>query len=281
MRFGKLPFLLLYLVIVLWYSLPDDGEEVRTPRYDPPPREPIATPKDGETLPPPSFRDPTFQVENNDPQRNSSGTAFAIDRDGLWITARHVVDGCTRLGFLLPDGRRAYGSQQVWIHPNSDMALVQGPETVAAVELTQHPSPSGADAFHIGYPQGKPADVWSQVIGRARMVTRGRYRITEPVVAYAEVQRFPSFTGSLGGMSGGPIFNNEGRIIGITVAGNPRRGRVIGTAPRSFDRLFKTARRMPGMDNITAPPIDSSTLAATGKEMRRRFVVAKLICRVS
>ena len=36
---------------------------------------------------------------------DSMGTAFAVDRDGAWLTAEHVTHGCTRVG--LEDGRFA------------------------------------------------------------------------------------------------------------------------------------------------------------------------------
>src|SRR5215510_2753139 len=36
------------------------------------------------------------------------GTAFAINRSGMWLTARHVVDGCSRVGLSVGDGRMVH-----------------------------------------------------------------------------------------------------------------------------------------------------------------------------
>jgi len=281
MRRGEIPLYLLIIFVVAWWNFSGDDGEVRSPRYTPPsPSQDYAEPGH-KNLPEPNFRDPEVRIENSGPQRNATGTAFAVDESGLWITARHVVDSCNRLGFVDPGGQRTRRSGQVWLHPNSDMALIEGPKAGAALQLTDNPPKIGADAFHIGYPQGKPGDVLSQVMGRARMVTRGRYRIDEPVVAYAEKRRYPAFSGSLGGISGGPIFNGDGEVIGVSVAESPRRGRVMGTAPRSFQRLFTHAGQRPNAQDITAPNMAPSRLVDTGNAMRRGFVVARLLCYAS
>ncbi len=279
MRFGEFPFYLAVIFFVTWWSFgEDDGITIRSPRQDQPLHPPVEMVPDGEALPDPSYLDPKVQVENKGPVRNSTGTAFSVDEHGLWITARHVVDSCRRLGFVIPGTNILRKSKAVWIHPNSDMALVQGPRAGAAVLLTDTPSGQGSHAFHVGYPRGKPGDVLTKVIGRARMITKGRYRINEPVVAYAEVERWPKFSGSLGGISGGPIFNRQGHVIGVTVAGNPRRGRVTGTAPRSFNPLFEHANKQANANKIIRPPFDPSNLVDQGNILRRKLVVAQLLC---
>jgi serine protease Do len=285
MRRGEIPLYLLAIFVVAWWNFSGDEGELRTPRYTPPSAPPSAGQSRAEpghkNLPEPNFRDPVVRIENSGPVHNATGTAFAVDESGLWITARHVVDSCNRLGFVDPSGRTTRRSGPVWLHPNSDMALVQGPKAGAAVQLTDKPPKIGADAFHIGYPQGKPGDVLSTVMGRARMVTRGRYRIDEPIVAYAERARYPAFSGTLGGISGGPIFNGDGEVIGVSVAESPRRGRVMGTAPRSFEPLFAHAGKRPQAKDITTPTMAPASLANTGDAMRRGFVVARLLCYAS
>jgi serine protease Do len=277
MRIGEVPFYLIVIFAIAWWSF-DENDGLRTPRHDQPVPPPIEAGPSGDALPAPSYMDPRVEVENSGPIKNSTGTAFSVDERGLWITARHVVDGCRRLGFVIPGTNVLRKSKNVWIHPNSDMALVEGPPAGAAVQLTRTPAGQGEHAFHVGYPRGKPGDVMTQVIGRARMISRGRYRINEPVVAYAEIERHPKFSGSLGGISGGPIFNSAGQVIGVTVAGNPRRGRVTGTAPRSFEPLFEHANKRPYANKITQPKFGRSNLVDHGNRLRRKLVVAQLLC---
>ncbi len=280
MKWGELPLYLLVIAVIYWSVRPDDNVDVRTPRQVPQP--PIQA-EDVPTLPAPrspGLGDPRYVVEDPGAKQNSVGTAFAIDDDGLWITARHVVGGCRALGFARPGIRGTNEAGPAWIHPHSDMAVVEGPSARAGFELAPRPAGQGANAFHIGFPRGRPGDVWSKVIGSARMITRGRYRSNEPAVAYAEVKRYPDFTGGLGGISGGPIFNGTGQVIGVTVAENPRRGRIIGTAPRTFATMFQIADRQPDAGKVTKPYITPDNLQANGDRMRRRFVVARLHCYV-
>ena len=282
MKRGEFPFYLVIILIGLWFAGTDEEDDIRTPRMAPP-----GQAAEAEIIPniparpDPFGRGPRFVVEDTGAQQDSTGTAFAIDDDGLWLTARHVVSGCDALGFAVPGQFRTQRAGQAWIHPHSDMALVQGPKPVAAFELASAPAGRGADAFHIGYPQGRPGDVQSQVIGPVRMITRGRHRSDEPAIAYAEVRRHPSFAGSLGGMSGGPIFNERGQVIGVTVAGNPRRGRIIGTAPRSSADLFEQVKAQPTVARPAAPQIDPNSLPDVGDALRRSAAVSRLHCYVN
>ena len=44
---------------------------------------------------------------------------------------------------------------------------------------------------------------------------------------WIETQRRPRSLDQMGGISGGPIFNNEGSIVGVHVANSVRRGRAF------------------------------------------------------
>ena len=113
------------------------------------------------------------------------------------------------------------------------------------------------------------------------MRTVGRYRVTEPVIAWADRQRVPDTFGSLGGISGGPAFNANGRVIGTTVAGSKRRGRIYTTAPVSLDRAFKAAKiKWQRNTGQTGDKIDDNRFTDTANAMRRRLTVAKVICLV-
>jgi len=271
MKLGELPLYLLIILVSLWWVLPDHKDEIRTPRQAEKYPAPTA----------PRTPAPKYYVDDPVVRENAMGTAFAIGDNGLWITARHAAGGCLAWDLAAPGGLGRRKVTAAWVHPNSDMALMQGPRPQSVFRLAANPPATGTNAFHIGFPHGHPGDVWSKVMGQARMVTTGRYRSEEPVTAYAEVERHPAFTGGLGGLSGGPIFNAAGEIIGVHVAGNPRRGRIIGTSPRSFARLYQEAKHYPTARTVTAPSITPQTLQATGNRLRARFLVAKLYCYVS
>ena len=50
--------------------------------------------------------DPTVVVEAPpNPMQPASGTAFAVSGEGVWLTARHVVEGCRRPALIVGGGR--------------------------------------------------------------------------------------------------------------------------------------------------------------------------------
>ena len=233
--------------------------------------------------PPPESRGPaiapgaqvvTIQVPEKQP---STGTAFAIG-GGWWLTARHVADGCDGIG-LITGPRQAARTQQVVIHPNADLALLSlrlDPEPFPFLTEALH---RGQDGFVIGYPQGSPGDVHAQLMGRVRLKSVGRYRTDEPILAWAERRRVPDSLPALGGLSGGPMFNERGQIIGVLVAASERRGRVMTSDPSSVRWLLDQAGLRPD-PNARTIDLAVSNFVGQGNDLREDFRVAKVICNV-
>ena len=233
--------------------------------------------------PPPDSRGPdiapgtqvvTIQVPEKQP---STGTAFAIG-GGWWLTARHVADGCDSIG-LVTGPRRAARAQQVVLHPNADIALL-------SLDLDPEPFPfltealqRGQDGFAIGFPQGSPGDVHAQLMGRVRLKSVGRYRTDEPILAWAERRRVPDQLPALGGLSGGPMFNERGQIIGVLVAASERRGRVMTSDPSSVRWLLDQAGLMPD-PNARTIDLAVSNFVGQGDDLREDLRVAKVLCDV-
>lgn len=264
----------------------DDGDgdpmtrrpQVSEPQTLPPPRRgaPQAT---GPVLPSASRRDPLFTIETGE-KANSTGTAFAIRDDGVWLTARHVVDGCDKVGLVIAP-RKAVKVSRVLNHPRADMAILWTRRAAPSLSISDAPLQVRQDGFHFGFPQAKPGQATSSLLGRRNMRTTGRYRHTEPVVAWAEHRRVPS-TKSLGGISGGPALNARGEVVGVTVAESKRRGRIYTTAPLSLDRMLELA----GIHPVGKPSagLNSDPSAGNfidyGTALRRQLTVARVICRV-
>ena len=215
--------------------LPDSGgharDDSRMRRPDPersnPPadragREAWKPPQDspgGGNLDAPSAGDPAFSIAVPAEKGNSIGTAFSLDRRGVWMTARHVVDGCARV-LIVTAPRRGVRVNRTYIHPRADLAVLQTRGGAPAVRFTQQTLRHGQTGYHFGFPKGEPAAVKSVLIGRRRMRSVGRYNVIEPVVAWADRVRVPDSYGGLGGISGGPAMDGRGNIIGVTVAGS-------------------------------------------------------------
>ena len=233
--------------------------------------------------PPPNSRGPvvspnaqvvTIEVPDKQP---STGTAFAIG-DGWWLTARHVADGCDAVG-LVTAPRRAQRAQQVVLHPNADLALLSARLDAVPLPFLAEKLRRGQNGFAVGFPQGSPGDVHAQLMGRGRMRSVGRYRTDEPILAWAEQRRVPDRLPALGGLSGGPMLDERGKVIGVLVAASERRGRVMTSDPSSISWLLdETGVQL----DTNASPLElaADNFVSQGDGLREDLRVAKVICEV-
>ena len=225
----------------------------------------------------PSASDPAFSIAVPWEKRNSIGTAFSLDRSGVWMTARHVVDGCARV-LVVTAPRRGVRVRQTYIHPHADLAVLQTRGGAAAVQFTQRTLRRGQTGYHFGFPKGKPAAIQSVLIGQRRMRSVGRYNVIEPVVAWADRVRVPDSYGGLGGISGGPVMDGRGTIVGVTVAGSKRRGRIFTTALTSIAAALERSGAPAEGGGGRRGAIDGRNFADVGADLRRRLTVALVYC---
>ena len=227
---GCLPVALGALLLTLWFGSRVDAPPLRIEQFDPrSPRRPLR-----------QWGDEQYAIEEPGRQADSMGTAFAVDRDGAWLTAEHVTHGCSRVG--LEDGRFARPVSRVIESREADAALVAdalpSPE---ALPLTARMPQPGTPGFHMGFPASQPTLVVSELIGEAS-ARRGRSDVRQPVLAWAERGRIPEGDGTLSGISGGPVFAEDGHVVGVNSAATDRRGRILTTAPDAMTRLARASR---------------------------------------
>jgi S1-C subfamily serine protease len=242
------------------------------------PRPDIDTGDIGDTLPQAHPFDERVLVQVGDAE-DGIGTAFAINEAGAWLTARHVVDGCTRVGLAVGAGRMVR-VDEVRTSEDSDLALLITDRAPVALKLDlDRELHLGEPGFHVGFPQGMSGEAVSILEQRSNLVTRGRYAMEEPVLAWSEKGRSEGIEGTLSGMSGGPVFDADGAVVGVTVAESPRRGRIYTASPDSM-RKFLDAQGLvaPGAD---ARPISTSSYAAEADRLRDARAVVKVLCRVT
>ncbi len=243
-----------------------------------PPAPELARPR---PLPGPSPADPTLAVaEGGACEPACSGTAFAIDRHGYWLTAKHVVEGCNHIA-LLTGPRSAVPVERVTRHPHADVGVLWTDLNAPPLKLRAGPLEQGQSGFSIGYPGGDPGDVHGRLLGRVKVRRHGGTDRAEPAVVWAEVSRRPLNDKPLGGLSGGAVLDQDSRVVGVLIASSARRGRVTSAAPVSLAQTIKQAGLDPTLltaDLRRAPAIDGRSYGDYGDQLRARLTVAKIYC---
>jgi len=228
-------------------------------------------------LPAGSASDPSFTITLAK-KVNSTGTAFAASAAGHWLTARHVVYGCSDVALVRQSKRRPV--RRNVHHANADLSLLAGEANPVGLSLGNNRLQTGQDGFHFGFPLGKEGAVHSKLLGRRRMRLRGRYRTAEPVIAWVEQKRMPAERARLVGMSGGPVLNRAGEVVGATLAVSARRGRIYSTDPATI-RAFASEH---GVEQVqseeSAQSVSADTLWQSWLALRDRGLVVKAVCRV-
>lgn len=126
------------------------------------------------------------------------GTAFHIG-EGRYVTAAHVVEGCEA------------SAPNLYINHLLDFATFTGPVLPVKIEVSCSGYRVGDMYVGVGYPQG------------------GTYQAREPVVAVNyKPEGWQSFIGKfIPGMSGGPVINERGKVVGIVNMQWPARSQSL------------------------------------------------------
>lgn len=271
-------YLLVIVVVIIRYAAEGgDGPRRPAPGLPSEPDTPVYVPEDA-PLPGNDRGGVTVQLDAE--VKNGVGTAFAVDADGTYITARHVVDGCGKV-FLIRGPRTLEPVTSVTTQQNRDFAVLHAKSLRPDyVSLSRRGPERGEDGFMMGFPQANPADVRATVIGTTEMRSVGRYRMREPVIAWVERERVPDFSGSLGGISGGPVFDGQGYVVGTVVAGAPRRGRVYTTHPRVFSDtgLLKEVEHGDAGHALKGG-VTRASFTTQGDRLRKGHTIAQVYCK--
>src|SRR5262249_49359191 len=138
-----------------------------------------------------------------------------------------------------------------YLAPEADLAVLEAPgaRTDIGFPIGQTNERDGQSAFAFGFPQGTLGGTQDQLIGRAQLRLRGHLSGTAPVLAWIETQRYPDDLDSLSGISGGPMLDDTGNVVGIIVAASVRRGRNYTVAPEMLldiqHQLGTSSRQVP------------------------------------
>ncbi|MEY8829857.1 Do family serine endopeptidase [Sedimentitalea sp. XS_ASV28] len=138
------------------------------------------------------------------------GSGFIISEDGQIVTNHHVVDGADSVTVKLADGR-SFRADVIGSDPLTDVALLQleTDEKLPVVKFGDSDSMrAGDEVVAVGNPFGLGGTVTSGIISAmSRDIHSGPY--DDFIQTDAAINR---------GNSGGPLFNNDGEVIGVNTA---------------------------------------------------------------
>lgn len=145
------------------------------------------------------------------PRREQSlGTGFIISEDGYILTNNHVVNGADEVMVKLSDGRELKGEIK-GLDEKVDLALIKisNKEKLPFAEL------GDSDAMEVGE--------WVMAIGNpfglSHTVTAGIVSAKGRVIGSGPYDDYIQTDASINpGNSGGPLFNAQGKVIGINTA---------------------------------------------------------------
>jgi len=157
------------------------------------------------------------QTEEN--ERLSQGTGFILSSNGLIITNYHVIAESKSIEVLFPDKNITKQASLKLKDKNNDIAILQIIDFDLA-EITSHTIPysigninsvkTGQEVFTLGFPLGS-------IMGTKPRLSSGRIN---SLYGIEEDPRLLQIGNPLQpGNSGGPLFNENGDLVGIVVSG--------------------------------------------------------------
>jgi S1-C subfamily serine protease len=209
-------------------------------------------------------------------REQGSGTAFSVSETGVWITARHVVDGCKRAAVLVSPGRGVQA--KVSSAKGADVAVLITQGGAPPLPLAgRYPLSKGQIAFHPGYPRGQPGEAASRWLGGYWLPSLTRGSPAQPVQAWAEVGRTDGLKGGLAGLSGAPVLDAKGQVVGVTLAESPRRGRIYSATRREIQTALTTAGQKPAAFAV-GQTITTDNYGRAADALRRALSIAEVVC---
>jgi len=222
----------------------------------------------------------TVEVEPIPAGLTGRGTSFPLG-NGLWLTARHVVgNDCSQI-VLIIGGSNVFATIK-YLDPNADLAVLQtAPIDVPALPIGAEEPADDSNAFSFGFPKGVLGGTADQLLGRTHMKLGGRLAGLAPVLTWSELDRSPESFESIAGISGGPMLDEKGHVIGIIVAASVRRGRNYTVAPEVLQAIENELGingpqpdQSPASDVVKKPVV----LDSSAKAMARNSRIALTYC---
>jgi len=150
------------------------------------------------------------------------GSGFIISEEGIIVTNNHVIEGADEITVIMSN-QKEFTAELLGRDPKADLAVLKidpGATKLTAVEWGDSESMRVGDwSIAIGNPLGLGGTVTAGIISAISRDLRGSSPYVKFLQTDASINR---------GNSGGPLFNIEGKVIGINTAIISQTGGSIG-----------------------------------------------------
>jgi Trypsin-like peptidase domain len=163
------------------------------------------------------LRKATVTIETQGSGQPHAGSGFIVTKDGLIVTAAHVIRGATSGVARLASGESFEIRGFVALDTSRDFAIlrVAGFELPTAILANSDSVRVGQRLIAVGAPLGLEATVTDGILSSRRLVNGVQWlQMSVPVSP---------------GSSGGPIANEAGQVVGVVVAG------IVGSAAQNLN----------------------------------------------
>ncbi len=160
-------------------------------------------------------------IYSTTPKGVSQGTGFFVSKDGMFVTAYHVVRNATRIDAYLQRNDRSYAFTNIAVaalDAGHDLAVmrVNGAQSVRPLRLADVVSISGKDNLEVrGNPRGMVEQVFRASTTRDELVkSTGVFDKDGGKIFQAEIDVFLLESVAYAGMSGAPVIR-DGQVVGV------------------------------------------------------------------
>jgi serine protease Do len=216
-----------------------------------------------------------FQGQPTVPRKERSlGSGFIISPDGYILTNEHVVDGADEIKVRLDDGR-------------SFTAVVKGQDQKLDIALLKIDAGGDLPVALLGDSDALQVGEWVMAIGNpfglSETVTVGIVSAKGRVIGAGPYDNFIQTDASINpGNSGGPLFDSQGRVVGINsaiVSGGQGIGFAIpiNAVKAILPQLKKTGHVVRGWLGVTIQPMTPQLAESFGLKEAKGALVSEVV----
>ena len=227
------------------------------------------------------FKDYFDNERRNSPSQRPMtglGSGFIIDKAGIIVTNNHVIEGADEITVIMSD-QTEFTAELLGRDPKADLAVLKiepGQTELTAVQWGDSDLMRVGDwSIAIGNPLGLGGTVTAGIISAISRDLRGSSPYVKFLQTDASINR---------GNSGGPLFNVEGKVIGINTAIISQTGGSIGlgfaipsnSAKKIVQQLRDFGRTKRGWLGVQIQPVSKDFAESLGLENEKGAFVSNV-----